>query len=356
MNKELSISKDLATKVRFSEDIDHQTRFNDTTIIRELESKFSSTDIAITKELTPSLIELLDKVYKRLGIQQHKIQGFVYASPEIQAECYSMSDEGAIVRFSSQLIELLNDDELSFVVGHEFGHFLLGHSCIKNIGEYPSFEMLMGHRSGEISADRIGLIACQSIDSAVRAMIKTSSGLSSKYLRFDSHAFLKQLNNTSTLQKRYNQMLTHPSMLIRCRALLWFSLNIDLSRLLKTSYQPDTSEIDERIIKDLIKYVDGPARKCIEDEKQNYALWFAAEEIIKDKVFDKNEQSIIQELFGDETLEKLLNFIKSIRIDSIDLVINEKKTQARNALIRILPNRAEDEINEIEKNIVLRFR
>ena len=55
-------------------------------------------------------------------------------------------------------------------------------------------------------------------------------------------------------------------------------------------------------------------------------------------------------------MEKLVNFIKNIRIDSIDLVINEKKTQARNALIRILPNRAEDEINEIEKNIALRFR
>ena len=91
-------------------------------------------------------------------------------------------------------------------------------------------------------------------------------------------------------------------------------------------------------------------------DKQNYALWFAAEEIIKDKVFDKNEQSIIQELFGNETLEKLVNFIKNKRIDSIDLVINEKKIQARNALIRILPNRAEDEINEIEKNIALRFR
>ena len=145
-------------------------------------------------------------------------------------------------------------------------------------------------------------------------------------------------------------------MLIRCRALLWFSLNTDLSNMLNNSYKPDNSQIDERIIKDLKKYVDGPARKLIEDEKQNYALWFAAEEIIKDKVFDKNEQSIIQEIFGNETLEKLVYFIKDIRIDSVDLVINEKKTQARNSLIRILPNRAEDEINEIEKNIALRFR
>ena len=38
-------------------------------------------------------------------------------------------------KIKSQLIELLSDDELSFVVGHEFGHFLLGHSCIKNIEE-----------------------------------------------------------------------------------------------------------------------------------------------------------------------------------------------------------------------------
>ncbi len=356
MGNEFLISDDILDKIRFSEDIKNQNLYDDSGIMTELESKFSSSDIAITKELTPDLNIILAEVYERLGIPSDKIQGYVYASPEIQAECYSVNKNKAILRFSSSIIDLLSYKELSFVVGHELGHFLLGHSCTKNSDRNLDLETVMMIRSGEISADRFGLLSCHSIDTAVRAMIKTSSGLSNKYLRFDLNAFLKQLNSTSSMQTHYNQMLTHPSMLIRCRALLWFSINTDLSNILNNSYKPDNSQIDERIIKDLKKYVDGPARKLIEDEKQNYALWFAAEQIIKDKVFDKNEQSIIQEIFGNETLEKLVYFIKDIRIDSVDLVINEKKIQARNSLIRILPNRAEDEINEIEKNIPLRFR
>ena len=55
-------------------------------------------------------------------------------------------------------------------------------------------------------------------------------------------------------------------------------------------------DTDDRIIKDLRMYIDGPAREMIEKAKQDYELWYATEKVIQDNVFDKKEQKIIREL------------------------------------------------------------
>lgn len=358
MTSDLYEARTLAKNVRFREDQDNGESKNESPYSRnELESFFSQSDLSINKDLTPDLYKVLNKIYDHLKIPKNSIKAFVYASQKIQAECYSVDKEGAVIRFSSHLIELLDDEEFEFVAGHEIGHFLLGHICESATDTITDLDHLINSRSREISADRMGLISCESLDAAVRAMIKTTSGLSSQRLRFDTTAFLDQLKKIDESQKQHSQMATHPSMVMRCQALFWFSLyqlNYNSDQISRNNEK--LIDTDNKIIEDLKEYIDGPARELIEKAKQDYALWYATEKVIQDKVFDKNEQKIIRELFGNEILSKLINFLKGMDMSNIDEVILNKKKEAANHLINVMSKRAKSEIKLIEENIVMKFQ
>src|SRR5687768_6615234 len=83
------------------------------------------------------------------------------------------------VRFSSTLVDILDEEEFCFVVGHELGHFLLRHTAGLH-GSTESLELFMLQRAQEISADRLGMVACGSLDVAIKALKKTISGLNNK--------------------------------------------------------------------------------------------------------------------------------------------------------------------------------
>ena len=90
----------------------------------------------------------------------------MYASPDLNAECYLGDTSNCIIRFSSSLIDILDKNEFEFVVGHELGHFLLSHqqACVTE----KNLEYYIQQRAQEISADRLGLIACDSLDIALK--------------------------------------------------------------------------------------------------------------------------------------------------------------------------------------------
>ena len=85
----------------------------------------------------------------------------------------------------------------------------------------------MQSRAQEISVDRVGLVACGDLSVAIRAMMKTVSGLEHRHLRFDAGQFISQVSRLSqgTSDEVWN---SHPSMVVRSRALLWFSMDNDL--------------------------------------------------------------------------------------------------------------------------------
>ena len=89
----------------------------------------------------------------------------------------------------SGAIDLLTEQELRFVVGHEFGHIKSDHvllhmmadminagfSLIPIIGDFAkasNYLLMYWKRMSEFSADRAGLLACQDIDVALDAIIK----------------------------------------------------------------------------------------------------------------------------------------------------------------------------------------
>jgi hypothetical protein len=305
--------------------------------------------------VTPLLADRLKLVGQRLKISEESIDAFIYASADIQAECHAGSTSSCVVRISSSLVDLLNPDEFEFVIGHELGHFLLNHGVIRMEQKSESLEYAIQNRAQEISADRIGLVACQSLETAVRALMKTVSGLSSEHLRFDVGAFLSQLKNAPEAMHFESRTASHPSILVRCRALLWFSMSGMVDGGDAAHSQEKLKMLEGRIMNDMDKFVDGPAKKLIEDGKNNLAIWIAASCVVQDEIFDKDRQQKIAEMFGDGTLEKLKNFLGDLSSSTAQDVVYDRMKSAREELEGLIPVDLESTVNEIKRKVEMQL-
>lgn len=180
--------------------------------ISNLREKFTSIEmygdgINITKDGYPELYNILTYVAKTLD--REKVPDFSMT----WAYDISMGTEGAKsprITALSGAIDLLEDEELSFLIGHEIGHIMAGHKPFHNvlitfytplIKMVPNAELwlsilrpmlLQWYRTSDYTADRAGLLACQDINVALRTMIKMSGIPKKFYNKINPDSILKQ--------------------------------------------------------------------------------------------------------------------------------------------------------------------
>ena len=128
------------------------------------------------------------------------------------------------------MIELLNKNELAYVLGHEISHHYYQHNIYPSPNQAKSkielLKLLHLSRASEISADRVGFLSSGDIENSLRAMLKITSGLGEKHLTFNFSSYLDQLRELKQIRGDQNQMYsTHPSFLNRMQALVWFSMS-----------------------------------------------------------------------------------------------------------------------------------
>lgn len=119
---------------------------------------------------------------------------YVVANPVPNAHTLGMKEPFIVL--TSGLVDLLDEDELRFVVGHELGHAISGHAVYQTLlqqliqlsGLFSSIPigglgvraiMAALHewsRKAELSADRAGLLATQDPATAFRVHMKLASG------------------------------------------------------------------------------------------------------------------------------------------------------------------------------------
>ncbi|MCK5851214.1 MAG: M48 family metallopeptidase [Kiritimatiellae bacterium] len=345
----LSKAQNLAEKVRFIGDSFRHSGIKIMPKLDLIRSLSYTNELNISQDVTPSLFESLSKVYNRLHIPRDAVEAFVFASPVIQAECYAGNQTECVIRFSSALIDILNSDEFEFVAGHEIGHFLLDHGLIRTVENQQSLEFFIQQRAQEISVDRIGLLACGSLNIAIKALMKTVSGLTDNHLRFDVGTFLSQLHKSSSISLNVNNESTHPSILIRCRALLWFSLNDYFIKNSKNISTAQLINIDKKIKSDLDKHVDRAARRRIQEVKEDLSMWMAVYDIVQDGVFTKNEQVEFSKRFSKDTLNRLLSFLENISSSEVKTVVYERLKVTKEDLKSLIPTSFESEVAAIRK-------
>ncbi len=355
MPDDLYKAKELVESVRYSGDT---LKTADSVIHRDndgMDSYFSLNSILINSLVTPEISNSVDKVVDRLNIPKKSIKAYVYASSDIQAECHAGNSNDCIIRLSSGLIDILEYAEIEFVIGHEIGHFLYSHGLALSTAGSESLELSIQKRAQEISADRIGLLASESLDVSIRALMKTMSGLSSKYLKFDIGGFLSQLSNSESFKSQVDINSSHPSMLVRCRALLWFSM-CDTFKNGSHNYQVDeVDRLNEKIKSDIDKFVDAKSREKIETLKQDLALWMVALSIVENGSFSKGEQRQFSEMFDNDTLGKLKSFLSGLDASTASKTIEQNLEKAKNELYNAIPTSFDKELDGISQEVRLQF-
>jgi uncharacterized tellurite resistance protein B-like protein len=226
--------------------------------------------LRLTPSLAPLLYEIGSKCKEALGLKA-SIEFYVYQSDRFNASCYPPDENRLYIILTSNVLEKFKPDELTFVVGHEIGHALFNHflfpaSKIMETGaDYLSplhaMKLFAWNRNAEISADRIGLLCCQSYDAAARTFFKLSSGVTTNSLDFKVNEYLQQfldlediLSNSELDPEDWYS--SHPFSPLRIKALELFRQSETYFRLLNQSGGDITEEEMEDKIKSILSLME----------------------------------------------------------------------------------------------------
>ena len=342
-------AKSLAEKYRYTGDKPLKSIRHFSNSADGIKKLLASSGLQVTESITPKLYESLKTACKNLNFPLKNVSAFVYSSPELQAQCFESEEENCVINVSSGLINLLNPNEVTFVIGHEIGHHILGHNQEEE--RRVSAESFIGQRAKEISVDRAGLIACQSLESSLRAIMKVISGLPDEFIRFDTSNFINQLRAAdrqgATLQ---DSLATHPSLVLRARALLWFSMNCEIP-LGHESGSMKLKKINELVRRDLDRYIDKPVREKIKTAEDDLYFWSCVKTVtLKGKLL-KEDREKLSRRFGEGNVNKLISAVSEMSIDEVAEFINQKIRTSSQELARIVPDSINERIKAIDKNV-----
>lgn len=165
--------------------------------------------------------------------------------------CTLGTDGDNCIAIGSLLKALLDQKEMTFVLGHECGHIALGHvlyhsvmatihnmsDLIPKVGhsiyQMVAWPLLAWHRRSEISADRAGLLCCEDVEAACRTLMKLEGG----FMNLDDFSVDEYIGNTNQQLKnsvlgRFQELrYEHPILAKRMEALKLFSQSEKYYRL-----------------------------------------------------------------------------------------------------------------------------
>jgi hypothetical protein len=191
----------------------------------------------VTNDLTPKLYQVFTDVCNRLEFKD-PIDFYVTNSPEVNAfsSTRTEDDQPHIVNLNSMLVDKFDEDELKFVIGHEIGHIISNNTRINEIVNFifpdsAKVPMLLynklnvWHKLAELTADRYGLIACQSLEKCISAFFKLTSGLDISKTNFDYNSFLRENDKRLDYfrKEKAGNLSSHPVNPIRIKAIEYFS-------------------------------------------------------------------------------------------------------------------------------------
>jgi Zn-dependent protease with chaperone function len=196
----------------------------------------------VTPQDMPELIPLVRRGTSRL--RPGDIEVFVAPSQMLNAYTFGLSSPKVVVLYSA-LFQVMDEDELMFILGHELGHVALGHTWLNSLaggmagipsswsaGFILTMTFLWWNRTCEFSADRAGLLACGSLDKAVTALVKLVAGPQA-HTRADLAAVYRQIDaEDDTFMGSLSETLgTHPMLIRRIQELRRYAGTAEYRRL-----------------------------------------------------------------------------------------------------------------------------
>ncbi len=171
------------------------------------------------------------------------------------------SDKPFIV-ITTGLVDLMDEEEIRFIIGHELGHVLSGHAVYRTmlfhltrlaarvawfaIGYIGLRVIIAGleewYRKSELSCDRAGVLAGQDPGAARRALMKTAGGSRMSELSHDAfHQQAREYDAVPDVREGLLKLLqlqgnTHPFAVVRFAELDRWVADGDYARVLSGEY------------------------------------------------------------------------------------------------------------------------
>ena len=188
-------------------------------------------NVRVGEHMFPRLHRLLLWACKILGVAEPEL----YVNTDPVPNAYTYGHTRPFVVLTSGLVDMLDDEELLFVIGHELGHVRFGHvlytvlarnivtileiigKATLGLGQLLGFGLALPlfdwYRKAELSADRAGMLCVQDADVPMRVLIKLAGGSTTMYEQMNQEEFLRQIRayedaDESTLNKMYKVLLT----------------------------------------------------------------------------------------------------------------------------------------------------
>ena len=317
-----------------------------------------SSSIQIKNDLFPKIYQSIQDVKKKIEFED--IYNF-YVSPDnstANAYCKVMPRSNSVdIVFTSRLIELLNQEELKFIIAHEVAHHHYQHYL------YPSpkdsennlryFNLINLQKNAEISADRLGFMALDDLEKTMRAMIKLSSGLSSEHIKYNFEYFMDQLKDLKKLESNpYLMNASHPSIFTRAQAIVWFSNSKEYLEFSRSSEKGlySLKEVDDLINNSILELISKDQDNIFGERTRTCLFWCLVYLILADKKFTKAEQEYLSKIFSNQKVSSLKSFLNNSNADEIE---NRMKSELHKSID--LPKAKKNEIKEKLKEYIENF-
>jgi Zn-dependent protease with chaperone function len=203
-------------------------------------------NVRVTPRMLPRLHRYLGWGCRILDVDEPEL----YVNMDPQPNAYTFGHKKPFIVLTSGLVDLLGDEELLFVIGHELGHIKAGHvlytvlarnisAIISLIGQATlGIGALIGsglavalhdwYRKAELTADRAGLLCVQDLDPCITSFMKLAGGAGRLWEEMDKEEFMRQIDDyddadRSLTDRAYKLWITvrrtHPFPILRCKEL-----------------------------------------------------------------------------------------------------------------------------------------
>lgn len=213
-----------------------------------------ASNIRLSEKQLPELYRRLPPICQKLGIKEPEF----YLEMNPMPNAYTFGDTKIFITMTSGLVEMLNDDELDAVIGHECGHILCRHVLYHNMADMLingadtlgilgmftvpiKYALLYWQRKSELSCDRAGAIIT-SPETVSRTMVRLSGGPKSITGSVNIDEWVKQAEEYEKIRTdgMWNKALqtyaimnySHPFSAVRVREVLNWGKSVQYQNLM----------------------------------------------------------------------------------------------------------------------------
>jgi Zn-dependent protease with chaperone function len=265
---------------------------------------------------------------------------YLKANPTVNAMVANGPDgTSPVVVLHSGLVDLLEMEELASVIGHEFGHALLRHH--RPFGSMAMDDTrialtLENIRSGEISADRVGLIAAGSLEHALRAELKILGGVQRHQLPTDIEPFITEAQAALDAHRACEHRVegTHPESAFRIWALARFAQSEAFAPAIGPRGRRPHDEVEAEIVDEFLALAGGNALWRTADATHEALAWLGVLLVHLDGEITDPERVELSRLVGVIWAEDAVAYTKRHGLDAVRRRARESLETLRHAAPR----------------------